>query len=324
MENMQTTDVSVNNGYSLGWLVRHIWKVIILKTWSRVSRGEYFLASGFLGIVSTIIMIVLMWLYRLLVGEAAPTGSISVFWIILFLIQIGFIIWWLILWTRRLKDLNMSPWWMLVVMSPLIWLVVFAMIWYNSIYSMTGSYEIWSNNIIIIWVLSIVSVVLALIMIFKKWTTWPNKYGSDPLDHQPRSNKNYWLLFLGVIIINIVLPSVSWLNDSLERAMLRGMGIDPAEIDRIQNMDLDMRDLGGEIEDNTLPVDDTLDTIDNTVVDETNTDELVDPIVDQDLSEDIVEETTSDDSAVIMDETTPVEDVPSNPSWDDSTVVDPA
>ena len=106
--------------------------------------------------------------------------------------------------------------------------------------------------------------------------------------------------------------------------MLRGMGIDPAEIDRIQNMDLDMRDLGGEIEDNTLPVDDTLDTIDNTVVDETNTDELVDPIVDQDLSEDIVEETTSDDSAVIMDETTPVEDVPSNPSWDDSTVVDPA
>lgn len=33
----------------------------------------------------------------------------------------------------------------------------------------------------------------------------------------------------------------------------------------------------------------------------------------------VVEETPTTDSAVIIDETTPVEEVPSNPAWDDST-----
>ena len=62
-------DTSNNSNRSLGRLIRHIWDVLTCRTGDRISRGEYILASGYLGVIMAALMTVFMWIYRALVTK---------------------------------------------------------------------------------------------------------------------------------------------------------------------------------------------------------------------------------------------------------------
>lgn len=91
---------------------------------------------------------------------------------------------------------------------------------------------------IVMWLFGIcmlIQLIISLMMLFKKWTIWANKYGTDPLDHQPRSNGKYRLLVLTLMIVNFLLGSVSGSDEAMERAMFRGMWLDNAQIRDVTN-----------------------------------------------------------------------------------------
>lgn len=304
MENTQITN------YSFGWLVRHIWDVLILRTGSRISRWEYFLASGFLGIIATVIIAVFMLIYRLLVNESASIWSINIMWIILAIIYLICFIWGLKLWVKRLKDLNMSPWWIVFSILPLVLLIVMSRA--NAATVDPANLVAWANKLLVIlfFLSALITLIISLMMLFKKWTSGVNQYGVDPLDHQSRSNANYWWLFLAVGVLNFLITNVTWLNESMERAILRGLGVDPAQVDMMQDDIMD--DLSDNIE-NTI---DEIRPEDTTMIEETR---LADPSLTDTVTDTPTVEVTTDDSSVVIETTTPTEEVPVNPAWDDST-----
>ena len=174
------------------WLLKHIFDVLFLKTGSRISRWEFFLAMLLLAVLPIIgWMIWIGGILGLLAG-----------------------IWWLIMYVKRFHDLNKSGRHILSIIFGFgvgIVLMMFG--------GMLGLF-LWGWSMIFMFFLGLAILIELLyftcICFFKKWTEWENKYGSDILLRQKKFVDNhYWgrgSIFVGILAIIQIISGIITVN----------------------------------------------------------------------------------------------------------------
>ena len=152
--------MDTTSNYSLKQFIKHIWNVLLLKTWKRITRWEYLSMLFLLSIISVpLTLSIWMWqnLISLILYITVPviTGIFSIIFLI-----------------KRLHDLWKR--------------------WTHAFY----------------WLIPLYNIFRIISICFKKWNTWENNYGINPLDNLPESNKFYRMfmvlrLLLFFLIYNI-------------------------------------------------------------------------------------------------------------------------
>jgi len=204
---MMTKETSTPNHW-LQWLIEHTWRNIFKESWTkwRLSRGEYFMCVGMIGLLSWIITIILsqigtigMWL-GMLVSLISSLRSL------------GFII-------KRSHDLNKNWWY---YFRPTIILILTGILYIISLYLKLPQ-SIGSTITYVFWAAALASlirmIVIAFKIVFTKWTLGANQYWEDRLPSQPVNNWIYWLLWISMFVVSILLSVYNPVQQSQNSAI---------------------------------------------------------------------------------------------------------
>jgi uncharacterized membrane protein YhaH (DUF805 family) len=196
------------------WLIKHAWNILFKhNSWNeRISKGENLAAGLILWIVSAIAMLLaaLVWWW----------STVSI--VLVVIIYIAMLYFVLKLMKQRFNDLGIWQKWMR-------WTIAGGIGW-GLLFLLAGAI---TTKSIVWWV--IIGIIAAIILWFVLWhnllsqyetgSEGDNRYGSDPLPRQPRSNRAYIvlglmpvLLWLWLILSGVggwLLMSKFWINPSM-------------------------------------------------------------------------------------------------------------
>lgn len=184
----------------------------------RISRWEYLIATVPFSIITTILSVLV---YKTLWLNWYTVVSI-VLGIISLIMSIRLVV-------ARFHDLDKSWrnvfWFLSPIVIWILWLLFYGWLFLSkNNYWINISNDIINIANIILWISILVSliflIILAVQLIFYKWTVGTNRYGNDPLPNQPTSNLNYRLIYIFTLLITgilsyTMLPNTNFANMDL-------------------------------------------------------------------------------------------------------------